>query len=118
MLVIAFPVGFVRLAFAIGKGRNAGGLENLHHEGGAGAGQPGNDGDDFLCGNGGERLAVRLKHRHRSGLLGVGRNSVSGANLGGLFLSEFLESAASLQGLDLVEGLFGWILFMPACDLT
>jgi hypothetical protein len=41
------------------------------------------------------------------------RNRDCGAAFGGLLFSEFGESAASLSYLDLVEGLFGGISFVP-----
>lgn len=50
VLVVAFLVGFVRGALAIGEGGEAGGFEDLHHEGGAGAWEAGDDGDDLVFG--------------------------------------------------------------------
>src|SRR6476659_2235602 len=116
MLVITFAVRLVGLALVIGERRNTGSLEDLHHEGCAGAGQPRDDGDDLLSGNAGEGLGVRLKHRHRSGLFGIGRNSVSSNSR--FLLPKLLEPATALQGLDLVESLFGKIPFVPASNFS
>ena len=46
------------------------------------------------------------------------RGEVTTAVPGGLLLPKFLQSAAALQGFDLINSLLGGISFVPACDLA
>ena len=69
-----------------------------------------------LLANAGQGLGMLPKFRQRADLLALGRSSDSGARLGALLLSKFRELASGLQYFDLVDGLFGRVLFVPAGD--
>ena len=64
VLIVAFFIGGVRRAAAIGEGGQAGGFQKLHHQRGAGARQAGNEGDEFLRGHAGEGFGARQELGH------------------------------------------------------
>ena len=64
MLVVAFFIGGVRRAAAVGEGGQACGFEQLHHQRGAGARQAGDEGDEFFRSHAGEGFRARLELGH------------------------------------------------------
>ena len=68
MLVVAFFVGGVRLAAAVGEGGQSGGFQQLHHQGGAGTRQAGDEGDEVCRGHAGEGFRAGLEGGHGAGL--------------------------------------------------
>jgi hypothetical protein len=66
VLVVAFLIGGVCRAAAIGKGGEAGGFQQLHHQRGAGTRQAGDEGDEVFRGHAGKSLRPWLELGHRA----------------------------------------------------